>query len=94
MLTLFSWEITSDLFFWGAVSSVFSPKMFKKQDGLLAFFVMLCPRFSCPKVQKSNTKCSPFSPEKNVLDLCVCTVSSVFFPKMSEKLDRMPAFFI
>ena len=70
MLALFNWEITSDLFF-GTVSSVFSPNMFKKQDGMLAFFVVLCLRLSWPKLQKNKTKCSPFSPQEIVVDFCV-----------------------
>ena len=63
MLALFNWEITSDLFF-GTVSSVFSPNMFKKQDGLLAVFFCTAPAVFLPKIAKNNTNCSPFSPEK------------------------------
>ena len=63
MLAFFTWEITSDLFF-GTVSSVFSPKMFKKQDGMLAFFYVLCLRFSCPKLQKQNEMLAFFARKK------------------------------
>ena len=63
MLALLNWEITSDLFL-GIVSSVFSPNMFKKQDGMLAFFCT-APAVFLPKLAKNKTKCSPFSPEIN-----------------------------
>ena len=64
MLAFFTWEITSDLFF-GTVSSVFSPNMFKKQDGMLAFFFVLCLRFSCPKLQKTKRNARLFRPKKS-----------------------------
>ena len=58
------WEITSDLFV-GTVSSVFSPNMFKKQDGMLAAFFCTARAVFLPRIAKNTTKCSPFSPEKN-----------------------------
>ena len=68
MLAFFTWEITSALFF-GTVSSVFFPNMFKKQDGMLAVFLVLCPRFSCPKLQKTKRNARIFRPKKIVFDL-------------------------
>ncbi len=101
MLAFFNWEITSDLFF-GTVSSVFSPNMFKKQDGMLAFFVVLCLRFSCPKLQKTKRNARLFRPNKIMFDLfCVLcrrfsfriclknmTKCSPFLPKKCQFLGQ------
>ena len=83
MLALFNWEITSDLFV-GTVSSVFSPNMFKKQDGMLVFFFVLCLRFSCPKLQKNKTECSHFSITSDLL-LVLCRR---FSPQICLKTGR------
>ena len=67
MPALFTWEVTSDLFF-GIVSSVFSPNMFKEQDGMLAVF-LYCPKLSCPTLQKTKRHARLFRPKKKVFDL-------------------------
>ena len=91
MLALFNWEITSDLFF-GTVSSVFSPNMFKKQDGMLAFFLYCACGVLAQNCKKQNEMLAFFA-QKIVFDLFVCTVSSVFFLNMFEKQNGIPAFF-
>ena len=78
-------------FFGGTVSSVFSPNMFKKQHGMLAF-LYTAPAVFLPKIAKNKTKCSPFSSKKIVFDLFVCTVSSLFFPNMFKNETECPPF--
>ena len=92
MPAIFNWEITSDLFF-GTVSSVFSPNMFKNRTECWPFSFVLCLRFSCPKLQNTKRNARLFRPKKIVFDLFFCTVSSVFSPNMFKKQDGMPAFF-
>ena len=94
MLALFNWEITSDLFF-GTVSSVFSPNMFKKQDGMLAFFLYCAHGVlaqNCKKQKKRNARL--FRPKKSCSTYFFCTVSLVFFPNVFEKQNGMLASFM
>ena len=65
MLALFNWEITSDLFF-GTVSSVFSPNMFKKQDGMLAFFLYCACGFLAQNCKKQNEMLAFFARKNRV----------------------------
>ena len=63
MLAFFTWEITSDLFF-GTVSSVFFPNMFKKQDGMLAFFLYCAGGFLAQHCKQQNEMLAFSAPPK------------------------------
>ena len=42
------------------IRTVFTPNMFKKQNGMLGFLLVLCLRCYHQKCLKNKTKCSPF----------------------------------
>ena len=69
--------------------------MFKKQDGMLAFFFMYC---ACSVIaqlcKKTKRNARVFCPPKIAFRLFLCTVSLVFFPNMFEKQNGMLAFFM
>ena len=68
MLALFNWEITSDLFF-GTVSSVFSPNMFKKRTECWPFLLYCACGSLGQNYQKQNEMPAFFTREKIVFDL-------------------------
>ena len=53
------WGTCAHTSFFGTLPPNFSHKMFEKQGGMLAFFV-LCLRLSHKKCLKNKTECPPF----------------------------------